>query len=111
MSEFPYHERTFFTQQLARLNRALFLLHQESPPPDMPLTVADILQEVITAWLNALSDERYSYEGESHDTPDLDTLMQWMDDGVCLATDGCRTEPDGVCEHGHQSWLLELGLI
>jgi hypothetical protein len=29
----------------------------------------------------------------------------------CEATDGCVIEPDGVCEHGHPSWLLRLGLI
>jgi hypothetical protein len=27
------------------------------------------------------------------------------------ATDGCPIEPDGVCQHGHPSWLLQLGLI
>ena len=31
--------------------------------------------------------------------------------GLAEATDGCVIEPDGVCEHGHPSWLLELGLI
>jgi hypothetical protein len=111
MTEFSYYERTFFTEQLARLNRALALLRKESPPPDVPLQVADILQEVITAWLNALSDERYSDDGESHDTPDLDTLIQWMNEGIAEATDGCLCELDGRCEHGCQSWLLELGLI
>lgn len=32
-------------------------------------------------------------------------------DGVCDATDGCMVEPDGMCEHGHPSWLIYLGLI
>lgn len=27
------------------------------------------------------------------------------------ATDGCTVEPDGVCPHGHPSWLLYLGEI
>ena len=43
--------------------------------------------------------------------PDLETLMAWESEGGCEATDGCWTDPDGVCPHGHQSWLLELGLI
>jgi hypothetical protein len=30
---------------------------------------------------------------------------------VVTAADGCRVEPDGVCEHGHQSPLLVLGYI
>ena len=28
-----------------------------------------------------------------------------------IFTDGCRVEPDGICPHGHKSWLLELGYI
>ena len=43
--------------------------------------------------------------------PDLETLAAWMWDGMCEATDGCITEPDGHCVHGFPSWLLELGLI
>jgi hypothetical protein len=43
--------------------------------------------------------------------PDIEQLEEWMDDGVCEATDGCIVEPDGVCPHGHPSWLLKLGLI
>jgi hypothetical protein len=43
--------------------------------------------------------------------PSLTTLERWMDDGVAKATDGCKTEPDGTCSHGHRSWLLKLGLI
>ncbi len=36
--------------------------------------------------------------------------MSW--DGDMEATDGCGpVEDDGYCEHGHPSWMLELGLI
>jgi len=34
-----------------------------------------------------------------------------MDEGRCETTDGCYAEADGVCEHGHPSWILYLGLI
>lgn len=27
------------------------------------------------------------------------------------ATDGCFTDPDGFCEHGHAAWQRYLGLI
>jgi hypothetical protein len=43
--------------------------------------------------------------------PSLETLMEWESEGGCEATDGCWVEPDGTCEHGCDSWLLELGLI
>lgn len=43
--------------------------------------------------------------------PTIKTMMKWMDDGVAKATDGCRVEPDGSCQHGHKSWLLVLGYI
>lgn len=45
------------------------------------------------------------------DEPDLETLEEWMWDSVCEATDGCPVEPDGMCPHGHPSWLVRLGLI
>jgi hypothetical protein len=45
--------------------------------------------------------------------PDLETLMEWAEEGGCEAacSYGCWVEPDGVCEHGKPSWLLQLGLI
>ena len=44
--------------------------------------------------------------------PSLKQLEEWRVQGVCEATDGCfPVEPDGVCEHGCESWLLHLGLI
>ena len=44
--------------------------------------------------------------------PDLEMLEDWIkEDGGCEATDGCWVEPDGVCQHGHPSWLLRLGWI
>ena len=44
-------------------------------------------------------------------TPTLEELESAVFDGYCEATDGCSTDPDGYCEHGHPSWLLRLGLI
>jgi len=44
-------------------------------------------------------------------SPSLAKLERWSNDGVAKATDGCRVEPDGVCEHGHVSWLRRLGYI
>ena len=43
--------------------------------------------------------------------PKQSTLEKWAGDTICKATDGCRVEPDGICEHGHPSWLLALGYI
>jgi hypothetical protein len=43
--------------------------------------------------------------------PTLEQLEAWADEGICEATDGCQVEPDGECEHGNPSWLVELGLI
>ena len=61
-------------------------------------------------WVGAPSlGKQFSDENE---TPDIETLQRWLDDdGGCEATDGCFVEPDGICPHGHKSWLLELGLI
>ena len=44
--------------------------------------------------------------------PTTEELTDWvMNDGDVEATDGCPIEPDGVCPHGHPSWLIKLGLI
>jgi hypothetical protein len=43
--------------------------------------------------------------------PSMDELEAFVYDSVCPATDGCEVEPDGVCEHGHPSWLRKLSLI
>ena len=44
--------------------------------------------------------------------PDLEQIEEWMfEDGGCEATDSCWVEPDGICPHGHPSWLLRLGLV
>ena len=43
--------------------------------------------------------------------PSVKTMEKWMDTGVAKATDGCKVEPDGHCEHGKPSWLILLGLI
>jgi hypothetical protein len=46
------------------------------------------------------------------DEPDRETLQEQVSNGGgCEATDGCWVEPDGVCVHGHPSWLLRLGII
>jgi hypothetical protein len=43
--------------------------------------------------------------------PDMEQIEEWVYDSVCEATDGCTTEPDGRCEHGHISWLRALDMI
>ena len=43
--------------------------------------------------------------------PGLRALERYMDDGIARTPDGCRTEPDGNCPHGHRSWMLVLGVI
>lgn len=45
------------------------------------------------------------------DQPSDEELQVESDDGCCQTTDGCYTEPDGDCEHGHVSWLIYLGYI
>jgi hypothetical protein len=44
--------------------------------------------------------------------PSDKSLMNMMADlKPCRATDGCKVELDGECQHGHVSWLKHLGLI
>jgi aminoglycoside 6'-N-acetyltransferase len=43
--------------------------------------------------------------------PDVDTLDEWLADGVCRAPDECLVTPDGWCEHGLASWNLVLAAL
>lgn len=44
--------------------------------------------------------------------PSEDELEDWVfDRSLPEATDGCNIEPDGICPHGHPSWMLRLGII
>ena len=43
--------------------------------------------------------------------PSEQTIKRWDNEGYCRTTDGCKVEPDGICSHGHESWLLVLGYI
>jgi hypothetical protein len=47
---------------------------------------------------------------------DIDLTNQLIDavtDGSVSyeTSDGCEVEPDGVCHHGHPTWLRRAGLI
>lgn len=54
---------------------------------------------------------RYFKDEKRPEPPALSTLIRWLEDGGCEATDGCTVEPDGRCPHGKFSWLVELGII
>lgn len=41
----------------------------------------------------------------------IEVFQQEHEQGTVPATDGCRVEPDGKCEHGHVSWLVYWGVI
>ena len=51
------------------------------------------------------------YKKPTKKEPSVRTLEKAVCDGICPATDGCRVEPDGACEHGHVSWLMYLGYM
>ena len=43
--------------------------------------------------------------------PSIEQFEEWVFDAIVEATDGCSVEPDGVCPHGHPSWMLKKGMI
>jgi hypothetical protein len=63
--------------------------------------------------LSRLTEEEIiSYFG----TDDVDEIARklnaWrFEEHGSEATDGCWVEPDGICPHGHPSWLLYFGLV
>ena len=58
------------------------------------------------------SSRKGKYPTPTVDAPDMFELLEGsLLDSGCEATDGCWVEPDGICSHGHPSWLLRMGLI
>ena len=51
------------------------------------------------------------YPTPTVEEPDEATLCDMLEYGEAETTDGCIVEPDGMCEHGHPSWLLFYGMI
>jgi len=43
--------------------------------------------------------------------PSIACMEEWISNCVAEALDGCRVEPDGICQHDFPSWLLALGYI
>lgn len=53
-----------------------------------------------------------SYPTPTVDQPSDDEIGAMLVDAIDTeATDGCQVEPDGLCPHGHPSWLIVLKLI
>ena len=54
----------------------------------------------------------FKYPLPTVEEPSEDEIRDMVYDIIdCEATDGCCVEPDGVCPHGHPSWLIVLGII
>lgn len=62
-------------------------------------------------WDNEFPAKKRRWPEPTEPQPPLKQMMEEANDSIVSATDGCRVEPDGICPHGHPSWLLRLGLI
>ncbi len=58
------------------------------------------------------SKDADGWPSPDEDPPD-DTVLERMVLGSIntTSTDGCHVEPDGICPHGHPSWLRKLGIV
>jgi hypothetical protein len=80
---------------------------------------ADVWAEILRArgWVGGATkcvtqSQVWPEEDVPYAAPSIEDLWDWVDEyGLCTATDGCWVAVDETCEHGHPSWLLELGLI
>ena len=41
--------------------------------------------------------------------PSLTECEKWVNDGIAKTPCECQVEPDGICTHGMESWLIILG--
>jgi len=106
--------RLTFNDQLDAIEQSILDLRDElhtNPPGTGTIRQAEL------ALLDALDNVKWArqvgnWPAPTTEPPDDETLAEWLfGDGDCEATDACIIEPDGVCPHGHPSWLRKLGLI
>lgn len=58
------------------------------------------------------SETGRAYPAPTSPEPDFVALAGQLIDARAEATDGCfPLEPDGVCTHGHPTWLRRLGVV
>ena len=62
-------------------------------------------------WIKEINEGESKEDKDMEEPPSEEKMMEWMGYGVAEATDGCRVELDGYCEHGNPSWFIELGII
>ena len=52
------------------------------------------------------------YPEPTDERPTDEDVEAMLFDRACRATDGCNgVDPDGLCCHGHPSWLLRLSIL
>ncbi len=71
----------------------------------------DTLPSLTERELMRIRDMPELWPAPTVERPDMEQIEEWVFDSVCEATDGCEVEPDGICPHGHVSWLIRLGLL
>ena len=99
-----------FYAVLYNLEQAQALLQRTPSPPDILIRLELLMYEASEEMRTAL--EIRHWPEPTSEQPDLATLEEWLwEDAGCEATDSCWVEADGICPHGHPSWLLRLGLI
>ena len=109
-SEVNTTEKEAIGRTISRLQRVQQLVQKTPSLADTLVEAELLLQDMIAETNRLLGIPRWPEP--TVDKPDMDTLEEWLwEDGTCEASDGCITEPDGVCPHGHPSWLLRLGFI
>ena len=94
----------------ASLQRLHRLVQNRPSTYEMPVELKMLIEETLSDVCKALGINEWPEP--TVERPDFETLEEWLwEDGGCEATDGCFTDPDGTCPHGHPSWFLKLGLI
>lgn len=83
-------------------------MSQSLPPPELCHSDSD---DVPVPHVTHDPDTGLPWPDPTVAEPAFVTLAQFLFEAVAEATDGCLVEPDGICRHGHPSWLLRLGVI
>lgn len=92
-------------------------MHRPCDPPatassSSPATIWDGPDDALVPHVTHDPGTGRAYPAPTTPEPDFIELADQLIDGDAVCTDGCfPLEPDGVCEHGHPTWLRRLGVV
>lgn len=64
--------------------------------------------DTVAQWKERIQKNGLMITSKRTTMPSMRTMEKWVSDGIVPTPDGCRVEPDGICEHGWRSFTYHI---